>query len=517
MRRLLDVLQRLVDTGNTVLVIEHNLDVIKSADWIIDLGPEGGAGGGIVIAEGTPEHVAKVPESHTGRYLARCSASALTRSRRRGRDRRSLDDLWERNAGWWQDGFTDGADAEYEEQILPIARECLAGAGGCSTSAPVKVSSHGWLTRAAPGLVVGVDPTAAQLTRRARTRPGGSTTPAPRPMRSRSPTHRSTRSSCASSSSTSPRTEPAIAEVARVLEPGGRFVFFLNHPLLQAPGSGWIDDHILDEQYWRIGPYLVEDVSMEELAPGVRAPVRPPPAVAVREHDGRNGLLLERMEEPAPPGVPGPGAGISRRGDDSAAVADGGPQTRLISRAGRRRSVPANAGATRLPPPVAVHVLDREAGFDERSGQLDVGAEPQLGRGDHELAGRGEEVVVLAPHDVVVDAEEHRLGVDPTALGVVHRPRDVAGPTLPRAASGLRLSNASTPPGRSARCSAPRFARHSSSVRKNWATCPVMIARSAPASPTSEASPSIQRTRSPYGRRRATSSIAGAGSTPIMR
>jgi excinuclease ABC subunit A len=69
-RRLLHVLQRLVDAGNTVLVIEHNLDVIKSADWIIDLGPEGGSGGGTIIAEGTPEHVAKVPESYTGKYLA---------------------------------------------------------------------------------------------------------------------------------------------------------------------------------------------------------------------------------------------------------------------------------------------------------------------------------------------------------------------------------------------------------------------------------------------------------------
>ena len=69
-RRLLQVLQRLVDVGNTVLVIEHNLDVIKSADWIVDLGPEGGSGGGNVVAEGTPEQVAKVPESHTGRYLA---------------------------------------------------------------------------------------------------------------------------------------------------------------------------------------------------------------------------------------------------------------------------------------------------------------------------------------------------------------------------------------------------------------------------------------------------------------
>ncbi|MCU0513309.1 MAG: excinuclease ABC subunit UvrA [Anaerolineae bacterium] len=68
-RRLVDVLQRLVDNGNTVVVIEHNLDIIKVADHIIDMGPEGGSGGGRVIAEGTPEHIASIPESHTGHYL----------------------------------------------------------------------------------------------------------------------------------------------------------------------------------------------------------------------------------------------------------------------------------------------------------------------------------------------------------------------------------------------------------------------------------------------------------------
>lgn len=68
-RRLLTVLSRLVDQGNTVLVIEHNLDVIKTADWIIDLGPEGGSGGGTIVAEGPPEVIATVETSHTGRYL----------------------------------------------------------------------------------------------------------------------------------------------------------------------------------------------------------------------------------------------------------------------------------------------------------------------------------------------------------------------------------------------------------------------------------------------------------------
>jgi excinuclease ABC subunit A len=69
-RKLLTVLSRLVDQGNTVLVIEHNLDVIKSADWIIDLGPEGGSGGGMVVAEGPPEVVAKTQDSYTGQFLA---------------------------------------------------------------------------------------------------------------------------------------------------------------------------------------------------------------------------------------------------------------------------------------------------------------------------------------------------------------------------------------------------------------------------------------------------------------
>jgi excinuclease ABC subunit A len=69
-RKLLEVLHELVDAGNTVIVIEHNLDVVKTADWVIDIGPEGGDGGGEVVAVGTPETIAKEPRSHTGRYLA---------------------------------------------------------------------------------------------------------------------------------------------------------------------------------------------------------------------------------------------------------------------------------------------------------------------------------------------------------------------------------------------------------------------------------------------------------------
>jgi excinuclease ABC subunit A len=72
--KLLEVLFKLRASGNTLLVIEHNLDVIKTADWVIDLGPEGGRGGGQIVAEGTPETVARCPESFTGQYLGRVLA-----------------------------------------------------------------------------------------------------------------------------------------------------------------------------------------------------------------------------------------------------------------------------------------------------------------------------------------------------------------------------------------------------------------------------------------------------------
>jgi excinuclease ABC subunit A len=68
---LLKVLHQLRDAGNTIVVIEHNLDVIKTADWLVDMGPEGGSGGGCVVGVGTPETLAANPASHTGRYLAR--------------------------------------------------------------------------------------------------------------------------------------------------------------------------------------------------------------------------------------------------------------------------------------------------------------------------------------------------------------------------------------------------------------------------------------------------------------
>jgi SAM-dependent methyltransferase len=93
----------------------------------------------------------------------------------------------------------------------------------------------------------------------------------------------------------------AIAEIGRVLRTGGRFVFLLNHPLLQTPGSGWIDDHILMEQYWRIGPYLVEDTSLEEVAKGVVLPFVHRPLSRYVNLMAAHGMLVTHMDEPAPP------------------------------------------------------------------------------------------------------------------------------------------------------------------------------------------------------------------------
>lgn len=207
---------------------------------------------------------------------------------------------WESNARWWQDGFTEGADPEYEEQIVPLAREWLAGFErvidiGCGEG---QISRA--LARQGAGFVCGVDPTVAQLDRARQL--GG----APRYVRAAAE-----RLPLADDRFDAvlaclvfehlPEHVPAIAEVARVLRPGGRFVLFLNHPLLQCPGSGWVIDHILDEEYWRVGAYLVPEVTMEELAPGVVLPFVHRPLADYVNALAARGLHLVHMAEPAPP------------------------------------------------------------------------------------------------------------------------------------------------------------------------------------------------------------------------
>jgi SAM-dependent methyltransferase len=209
-------------------------------------------------------------------------------------------DLWEQNAGWWQEGFTDGADPEYEEQILPLARECIAGAQRVLDVGTGEGQLARLAVRDGASLVVGVDPTVAQVTV-AQARGGG-----PAYVRAGAnglpfPDASFDAVVVCLVFEHIVNLEPAIAEIARVLEPGGRFAFFLNHPLLQAPGSGWIIDTVLDEQYWRIGPYLLEDIAMEELAPGISLPFVHRPLSRYVNAMAQNGLLIERMDEPMPP------------------------------------------------------------------------------------------------------------------------------------------------------------------------------------------------------------------------
>jgi SAM-dependent methyltransferase len=209
-------------------------------------------------------------------------------------------DPWQLHAGWWQEGFTDGADPEYEEQILPLAGEHLAGATRVLDVGAGEGQVARLAARVGAGTVVGLDPTWAQLDL-ARARAGGPAYvrggAAPLPFRDGT---FDAVVACLVFEHIEDYRE-AIAEVGRVLEPGGRFLFFLNHPLLQTPGSGWIDDHILEEQYWRIGPYLEEDTSMEEVAPGVRLPFIHRPLSHYVNAMAESGLFIERMEEPAPP------------------------------------------------------------------------------------------------------------------------------------------------------------------------------------------------------------------------
>ncbi len=204
-------------------------------------------------------------------------------------------------ASWWVEGFTEGADAEYVEQILPMAADHLAGA----TSVLDIGCGEGQVARLAalmPGVqqVVGVDPTANQLAT-ARERGGhvayGRADAAALPF-----------STAAFDAVVAclvfehiGQVDDAVAEVGRVLRPGGRFLLFLNHPLLQTPGSGWIDDRILDEQYWRIGPYLTEDESMEQVDNGIWIPFVHRPLARYVNALVAAGLLVTRMEEPAPP------------------------------------------------------------------------------------------------------------------------------------------------------------------------------------------------------------------------
>lgn len=215
---------------------------------------------------------------------------------------RSDENLWERHAGWWQALCTDGADPEYAELIVPLAAELLAG-----YHLVLDVGAgEGQLSRVAADqgatLVVGVDPTRAQISEAAR-RGGG-------PVYVRGQAEALPLADRSFDAAVAclvfehiESMDAAVAEAARMLRDGGRFLLFLNHPLLQTPGSGWIDDHILDppEQYWRIGAYLRESVMVEEVQKDVFLPFVHRPLSRYVNALRDAGLVIDRMLEPAPP------------------------------------------------------------------------------------------------------------------------------------------------------------------------------------------------------------------------
>ena len=212
---------------------------------------------------------------------------------------------WEAHAGWWQENFTEGADAEYTEQILPLAATHLAGA----TEVLDVGTGDGQVARVAAAAevgvrrVVGVDPVWAQVSVACQrgSGPGGPAYVLAEAAHLPFPPSAFDAVVACLVFEHIEDLDGALSEVGRVLRPGGRFLFFLNHPLLQVPGSGWIDDQILEEQYWRIGPYLVEDSSPEEVEKGVWVPFVHRPLSRYVNAMADAGLVIRRMEEPAPP------------------------------------------------------------------------------------------------------------------------------------------------------------------------------------------------------------------------
>lgn len=209
--------------------------------------------------------------------------------------------LWEHNAKWWQEGFTEGADPEYEDQIIPMLRENL----DKSHEILDVGTGEGQLTRVAeefPEIVriCGVDPTWEQISEAKRRRPSLSylkATASSLPFANES---FDTAIACLVFEHIT-ELDNAISEVSRVLQKGGTFLFFLNHPLMQTPGSGWIDDHIINEQYWRIGNYLEEKTNIEEVEKDVYIPFIHRPLSRYLNVLAENSLILQRIEEPPPP------------------------------------------------------------------------------------------------------------------------------------------------------------------------------------------------------------------------
>ena len=204
-------------------------------------------------------------------------------------------------ADWWQREFTDGVDPEYTEQIIPIIVSELAGVGRVLDIG----TGEGQVARSLRddgAEVFGVDPISAMVHEAAQRAPDMAVTQAGAAALPFADGSFDAALACLVFEHIDD-VDGAIADVARVLRPGGTFLFLLNHPLLQTPDSGWIDDQIVEppEQYWRIGPYLVEQATVEEVQKDVFIRFIHRPLSRYINALAANGLMLTQMIEPAPP------------------------------------------------------------------------------------------------------------------------------------------------------------------------------------------------------------------------
>ena len=207
--------------------------------------------------------------------------------------------VWEAHAEWWQDQFTDGVDPEYTEQIIPLILKHLPLRGsvldvGAGEGQVARVAAEAGLRVAA------IDPAWAQVSV-GQTRGGGVSWAQGSAMTLPFASASFDAAVACLVFEHIADLDAAIGEVARVLKPGGTFLFLLNHPLLQTPGSGWIDDQILEEQYWRVGPYLPEAETVEEVEKDVFITFFHRPLGRYLNALTAAGLTLARFEEPAPP------------------------------------------------------------------------------------------------------------------------------------------------------------------------------------------------------------------------
>ena len=221
-------------------------------------------------------------------------------------------EIWDPHATWWKQTFTGGADEEYEREILPLAARLVAGAGrlldvGCGEG---QVGRY-LLGCAAARTVVGIDASANQLANATERGPApelgpdGASPGAVFYVRGRAEELPFQSGSfdaavCCLVIEHTEDPDAVLTEVSRVLAPGGRFLLLVNHPLFQGTGSGFVDDQILGEQYWRVGPYLVEDVAMEEVDSGVLLPFAHRPLSRYVNPLAVLDFLLVEMVEPPP-------------------------------------------------------------------------------------------------------------------------------------------------------------------------------------------------------------------------